>query len=195
MNYKLNDSELLYLIRENNEGASNLLINKYENSIKILASSYLKENKKYGIEYNDLMQEGYLGLLEAIDKFNEDKNFKFITYSNKCIKNKYNRLINIKNNTKNKVMNNYEELDLNLILSDNNKMIDIEIMNRMLLNDIISNKNKLLTEKESKIIKYKIKGYKNQEIALFLNKSKQNIESSIFIIRKKLKTLENNYKV
>lgn len=37
---------------------------------------------------DDLKQEGYIGLLKAIDTYDESKNIKFSTYAVKCIKNK-----------------------------------------------------------------------------------------------------------
>lgn len=59
-----------------------------EKTKKIILSKYtpliIKISKKFSgrdCEVEDLMQEGYYGLLKAIDKFDESKNIKFITYA------------------------------------------------------------------------------------------------------------------
>ena len=55
MDYKeLNDNELLFLTAENNEEATNLLINKYKNLILSNLKEYLKEYNIICIKLADL---------------------------------------------------------------------------------------------------------------------------------------------
>ena len=70
MEYKdLNDSEVLYLIRENEEEAYNYVYKKYEPLINKFAINIMKKYKTLGIEYDDLFQEGMYGLSLAIKNF------------------------------------------------------------------------------------------------------------------------------
>ena len=86
MEYKtLNDNELVYLCNENNEEATNILIDKYKSSILSILREYLKEYNVVGIEVADLYQEGLIGLIHAIDSFDEKKDVTFYTYANACI--------------------------------------------------------------------------------------------------------------
>jgi RNA polymerase primary sigma factor len=49
---------------------------------KTMASRY--RNK--GVDYNDLVQEGYIGLLKAVRKFDKDRGVKFSTYATFWVK-------------------------------------------------------------------------------------------------------------
>lgn len=72
--------------------------------VKYFANFYSK-NKRF-IEYDDLCQVGYLGLLYAIEHFDENKNISFSTYASHCIKGyilreieKHDTLVSIPNKT------------------------------------------------------------------------------------------------
>ena len=70
MKYKINDNELIYLIKENDEYSMKLLFNKYKPIVYKVCSTYFIKLKKYGIEFNDLIQEGYCALYKASCTFN-----------------------------------------------------------------------------------------------------------------------------
>lgn len=63
-------------------------IEKYQGLLKILALKY----KHSGIEEDDLMQEGNIALLKALETFKEGKGAKFETYLTACVNN---RLIDV----------------------------------------------------------------------------------------------------
>ncbi len=86
MKYReLNDYELLDLIYENNEQATDLLLKKYKPIVIDIAKKYYKNNKYHGIEIDDLIQEGNYAIFKAIEKYKVDKNIKFCTYVTACI--------------------------------------------------------------------------------------------------------------
>ena len=87
-NYEENDSELVFLVQEENEEAKEALIKKYTTLINSIVYKYLKHVKTLGIDKKDLYQEGLLGFLESIDKFEEERNIKFNTYISKCVENR-----------------------------------------------------------------------------------------------------------
>ncbi|MCK9328773.1 MAG: sigma-70 family RNA polymerase sigma factor [Candidatus Cloacimonetes bacterium] len=66
---------------KNNE---NIKIEDYVNLVKSIAGKYCK----YGLPFEDLVQEGMIGLLEAKNRFKEDKNTAFTTYAYFWIKKK-----------------------------------------------------------------------------------------------------------
>ena len=67
MDYKdYNDNELVYLCHENNEDATNIIINKYKKQILITLKEYRKKYNIVGIETADLYQEALLGLLRHL---------------------------------------------------------------------------------------------------------------------------------
>ncbi len=65
----------------NNE---NIKIEDYLNLVKSVAAKYCK----YGLPFEDLVQEGMIGLIEAKNRFKEDKNTAFTTYAFFWIKKK-----------------------------------------------------------------------------------------------------------
>ena len=116
-----------------------------------------------GVPLLDLISEGNLGILKAIDKFDLTKNYSFLTYANSWIRaymllkirdekkkneiisiNEYDETFQKKNNKK----DNEDNLSLNdVIQQDNNLDVDEDVKN------YIDNLLKKLTNIESKVIK------------------------------------------
>lgn len=76
----LNDYELMYMVEESDD-AKELLFDKYKPIVKKMASKYKLEASKVGLEVDDLIQEGYIGLIGAIKNYNPNDNALFYTYA------------------------------------------------------------------------------------------------------------------
>ena len=69
MDYKdYSDSELMYLVKESNEDAKDIILEKYRYVIDIIFSKYKSLGKNVGLESSDLYQEALLGFMDAINK-------------------------------------------------------------------------------------------------------------------------------
>jgi len=62
--------------------------NRDSNSLKIILNAYLrlavsfaKKNKSYGLPLDDLIHEGVLGIMHALEKFDISKDFRLSTYA------------------------------------------------------------------------------------------------------------------
>ena len=199
MNYKeLNDNELVYLCNENNEEAANLIIDKYRSCILANLKEYLKEYNVIGLEVADLYQEGLIGLIHAINSFDEKKDVSFYTYANACIKSKIVSAMRQTFRMKNRILNNSYSLD-KLIEDSNSTFYE-------LFKDEKSNPDKLLEDEEEKedilnkvksklsnnekiIFELRLKGLSNQEISTLIDKDKKYIENATFRINIKYKEL------
>ena len=200
MNYDdLNDNELVYLCSENNENATIELINKYKGMILIILKDFLKKYKIVGIEISDLYQEGLIGLLNAIETYDKDRDVTFYTYANACIKSSIITTIRSTFTQKNRILNTSYSLDKMFEDSENNcyeifkdereepnkKLIDheetVELTNRI--------KSKL-SENEKVIFELKLQGLDNKEIAELIDKDRKYVENTIFRIGKKYKEME-----
>ena len=200
MNYDdLNDNELVYLCSENNENATIELINKYKGMILIILKDFLKKYKIVGIEISDLYQEGLIGLLNAIETYDKDRDVTFYTYANACIKSSIITTIRSTFTKKNRILNTSYSLDKMFEDSENNfyeifkdereepnkKLIDheetVELTNRI--------KSKL-SENEKVIFELKLQGLDNKEIAELIDKDRKYVENTIFRIGKKYKEME-----
>ena len=121
MDYKdYNDYELIEYINEGNEDANNILIKKYEPLIIKIATKMLPYCKNNGLEKNDLIQEGMIGLSHALDRYQEQKDTLFYTYAKTCIERKIISVVIGSNRNKNKILNesiSYDDEELILAKS------------------------------------------------------------------------------
>ena len=121
MNYRsFNDNELLSYICESNEEANTILFKKYEPLINSLAHKMFKYCKNSGLEVNDLIQEGMLGLNLAINHYDEQKDTTFFTFAKKCIERKMISMIMSTKRLKHKILN--ESLSLEADINDNSSV-------------------------------------------------------------------------
>ena len=112
MNYiEENDNEILHMISENNEEAKEYLVNKYKGVINYTINKYVSNQPLIGFEEKDLYQEGLIGLLSAMETYQDSKETKFSTYASRCIENRIATAINRAMNTKNKNLNDSVSLD------------------------------------------------------------------------------------
>ena len=199
MNYKeLNDNELVYLCNENNEDAAYILVDKYKNCILSTLKEYLKDYNIIGLEVADLYQEGLIGLMRAINTFDEKRDVTFYTYANACIKS---NLISAMRQTfrmKNRILNNSYSLD-KLIEDTNSSFYELfkdEKSNPDKLisyeeekNDLISTIKSKLSKSEKAIFELRLRGLSNKEISELIDKDKKYVENAMFRINKKYKEL------
>ena len=141
MNYKeINDYELIYEVRERNEDSYNLLIKKYSTLIRRIADEYYRKCKRFKIEYDDLVQEGYYGLFQALDNYDEETSL-FYTFASLCIKREMERLIKSYSRNKHMILN--DAISMNEpIDEDNDTFLEDTIpSNYNVEEDIISDMN------------------------------------------------------
>lgn len=86
MDYKQNDYELIYMVRENDEGAQDVLYEKYLPIIKNIANDFYQKYGRYGYDYEDFVQEGLIAFQKAIVCYNENRNTLFYTFATLCIR-------------------------------------------------------------------------------------------------------------
>ena len=112
MNYKQNDYELIYMVRENDEVSQDLLYEKYLPIIKNLASEFYQKYNSYGYDFDDFFQEALIAFQKSIINFNEEKETLFYTFTVLCIRRALLSFCrNISNKTKNVSNNNYVSIE------------------------------------------------------------------------------------
>ena len=197
MEYReFNDYELVSYIHEGNEDANNILIKKYEPLINKVALRMLPYCKSNGLELEDLVQEGMIGLNHAIERYQEQEDTLFYTYAKKCIERKIISVVLSSNRSKNRILNESVSYDNeeNLIIkylqdktpSPLEEMVNIEIEKNLLK---IFKEN--LTDFEEQVFELHISGFKYKEIAKILDKTPKSIDNTIQRIKTKLKKQMN----
>jgi len=196
MSYEdLNDYELLSYVSENDD-ASEIIFSKYRPMIFNIANKMHKYCKNGGIEINDLVQEGLVGLNEAIKTFSEHKDTSFYTYASKCINSRIISLVVSAGRLKNKVLNDSIFLELSdadktncygKTLIDNSYNPEEVLISEENKNEILNIIDNCLNDFEKEVINLKINGFKYKEIADMLGKDIKYIDNTIQKIKNKIK--------
>ena len=114
MNYKdLNDYELVYQVRENNDMAYEAVILKYSHLVEIMANKMLIKNRNIGVDYDDLYQEGMYGVISALNDYDSSSTM-FYTYACLCAKREMERLIKTCRRKKHVILNEAYSIEKNV---------------------------------------------------------------------------------
>lgn len=201
MDYRdYNDNEVLSYIYENNEEASEILYKKYEPLINLTATKFFKYCKSSGLELNDLIQEGMMGLTNAINHFDESKDTLFYSFARTCIERKMISIIVSTRRQKHQVLNNSisfesfedEQNKLDSILSDNSLNPEQQIINKEQTNNFFSKIKEELTDLEMQVLDLKMAGFTYKEIGDILDKDYKAIDNAVQRIRIKVKKILDN---
>lgn len=114
------EKELICKAKKNNIQAKNLLLVSNLKFVFNVAKKY----KGMGVAMEDLISEGNLGLIKAIDKFDENKGVKFISYAVWWIRQSIQESIKRK-----------QQQTINELIEDNNVSHDSEENNNILENE------------------------------------------------------------
>ena len=77
----LEKDDEFYLINDWRENKTPKSLQKILNSYLRLAVSYARKYSSYGLSLDDLIHEGVLGIMHALEKFDTDKDFRLSTYA------------------------------------------------------------------------------------------------------------------
>lgn len=191
----LNDYEIMYMVSENDDNAVDLLYEKYYPLICTMATKYISQAKKCGLEMDDLIQEGYIGLYNAVKHYRSDKHAMFYTYLVLSIRSKMLNCIKLNNNGKNRILNNsvsiYKSLSpddnggelLDIISDKDSEYPDLKLEDKE-FECFIKNYVYSLELMESSILELKLNGFTQREIAILLGVSSSSVNKLWIRIKK-----------
>ena len=90
----IEEEKLLRKLMDNDENAKQILV---ERNLRLVVY-IVKKFENTGIEFEDLISIGTIGLMKAINTFKLDKNIKLATYASRCIENEI--LMQLRRNSK-----------------------------------------------------------------------------------------------
>jgi RNA polymerase sporulation-specific sigma factor len=195
-----NDYELLYMVSENNdEDAKKIFFEKYDNIIRMKASKYSKFVSSKGFDFNDLFQEGRLGLTQAINDYKNQKNVKFYTFANLCIDRQIASFLRNIAREKHQVLNNSISLDsttntigrpiTELILDDKNIDPEVSFIEMEEKEELFSKIDKVLSNSERDVFNLRLQGFTYKEISQLLNITEKSVDGSMRRIKMKIKNI------
>lgn len=185
---KENDYELVALAKEGNEDAINVLYEKYKPIIISKSKHFISKISYLGIEINDIMQEGFIGLEQAIDNFSEYNNTSFYTFALMCIEREMTNFVRKNNQKKSKFLNEAILID-DYVEKQVKDDFDMELFYiiKEKEKDFYNLVDKKLTNFEKEVFKLKYSGYSYEDIANTLNKDVKSVYNTINRIKNKIK--------
>ena len=108
----MEEEKLLEKLNDNDQDAKQILVERNLRLVVYIAKKF--ENT--GMDLEDLISIGTIGLMKAINTFNTDKNIKLATYASRCIENEI--LMQLRRTTKIKTEISIDEPLNKLLLSD-----------------------------------------------------------------------------
>lgn len=166
---------------------------------KILANKNLVHHvlKKYSIrtdDYDDVAQIGMIGLIKAVDTFDESRNFKFATYACRVIRNEIGMYLRknkkyAKDVSMNTVISNpqKEELTLEDAIPDDSMPISEMLDEQQHIEYVISIMLNYFSKRETVTFLYLIAGMPQEEIAKHFEISRSYVSRIVGKIRIRLK--------
>lgn len=205
MDYReFNDQELLSYISEadTTEHSSEILFQKYKPLISKIARKMIATCPNLGLETKDLIQEGYLGLHQAIDTYDDQKEVLFFTYAKTCIESRMISLVVASRRLKHKFLNESlsfefddETKTLEAVLEDNSSNPESYLIEVENTEEMIRQIKDRLTFFEAQVFELKINHFNYKEIADLLGKDPKAIDNAIQRIKTKISSyLEENNK-
>lgn len=198
MDYKeFNDFELIYYARNNQEEGMEILYKKYEPLIKKEAKRLVSFGRGLGLDQNDFIQEGMLGLNKAVMLFDETKENCFFTFAKMCIERSMITLITNNRRLKHKILN--ESLSLEVVdeegthdlfgslLEDSHSNPEEQLINKEEDESLTIALKNNLTDFEAQVLDLKLSEFNYKEIADILMKDPKSIDNALQRIKQKLK--------
>ena len=188
MNYKnYNDYELISMVRENDEFSYYSLFEKYKPIVKNISKEFYDRYSDYGYDYDDFIQEGYVGFQNALNKYDSSKGALFYTFVELCIRR---RLISFtknitlpKRNISNKYFVSLDDLDVR----DNSVSLNDELDYEDTMNTI---KDVLysLDLKYTAPFELKMNNFSLKEISILLEVSINSVSYRVNLVRDEIRT-------
>jgi len=146
--------------------------------------------KSVGLAYEDLVQEGLIGLLNAIDRFDETKGAAFETFAITCIDNRILSALRADARKKNQPLNNYisifDDTEQPLYTPDSSSPENLVIIREEIKN-IQNNIRENLSSFEKKVLALYLDGYSYLAISELLSSSPKSVDNALQRARRKLK--------
>lgn len=176
------DNILLDEIKNGSASALDDIIKKYRPTVEAIAVKYINSP----LEMDDLVQEGMIGLLAAVNSYNADKGTKFVTYASRCINNSIQSAIKKQSRLKDIPQSSLVSLEEEIL----EKRVGLSAEDEYLAKESVSTLTNVLYEElssfENEVLRLYMTGCSYSQIAEKLGKNNKAIDNAIQRIRKKL---------
>ena len=184
--HNIHDEALVELAQSGSDAnALTELVCRYLPLIRQKASGYTDSPA----DRDDLIQEGLIGLLNAVNTYREDRGASFKTYCFTCVQNKMLTELERRSNSKQQSMQNYlplEELEHSGMSGENDDPFRIVVAQED--HDLLMAKARtLLSGLEQETLSLYLSGHSYTEIATRLNLTTKAVDNALQRVRRKLR--------
>ncbi len=182
------DRQLLQAAQGGNETALAVLISRYMGLVK-------KKAKGYSIcayEQEDVIQEGLIGLMNAISFYDTDSEYSFYTFANTCIDNRIRKALQYTNTNKFKSLDravSIEHLDGDEVYHAQSATPEDIVIAREKLDAVKAGVDTLLSDLEKEVLFLYLDGNDYKQISKKLCTTAKAVDNALQRVRRKLKNV------
>lgn len=182
--FELSDSELVRMSRDGDSAATEAILLRYLTIVRYKASSI----SLAGYEIDDISQEGFIGLLDAVQSYDEKRQSSFSTYANVCVDNRIKKLISRANAGKASPLKNFVDIE-EIDASEKNFSEDPEniYIEKEKLAQLTARIDTVLSSFERKVLFLYLNGQSYDHMADRLSCKRKSVDNAMQRIRRKLK--------
>ncbi|MFV0499357.1 MAG: sigma-70 family RNA polymerase sigma factor [Bacilli bacterium] len=186
---------LLMLVHEKNEDAEYEIYSHFEKTVKYKAYKYKYFASKIGLDFKDLVQEGYIGLSQSIIDYSISSSASFSTFASLCIEREIQNAVIKASRKKHLYLNESMSIDeetkygvthLELIKSKDSSPENI-VIDKITEQDEYNKVLDSLTKLEKEVFDLKYQGFTYIEIAKIIDKNPKVVDNALQRIKKKAK--------
>lgn len=191
--------ELIIKAKNNDENAMEQLLQRFKSKVTAISREYFL----VGADFDDLIQEGMIGLYKAINVYNPNKNHNFSAFASLCIHRQLQNAVKNANRKKNSPLNSYLPIEYyggvktdaddsfsKLIIVDDNSDFEKQFIDNEMNAIMISKVKNILTVVQFKLLKMFLNGESYINMAKALNISTKQVDNMLQSIKKKLRTIK-----
>lgn len=191
--------KLIIGAKNGDEQAIESLFNLFKSKVTAISREYFL----VGADFNDLIQEGMIGLYKAISVYDKDKNHNFGMFASLCIHRQLQNAVKNANRKKNSPLNSYlpikyydgsnmtdEEDFTNLVIVDDSSDIEKNYIDKEMNALLLSEVKKVLTEEQFDVLNEFLNGENYSKIAEKCGISVKKVDNILQNVKKKLKSLK-----
>lgn len=183
------------MISENNEDAYSMMIEKYKPLIRKYASYYYQKFKHQGAEKEELIQEGIVGLINAINSYMDKEICLFYTFVVIVIRREMERYAKRLTRNKNLILTNatsfYDLVGTHDLYIEDTLYNEYDTTERKISDNyydlIIYNFKYELSDLQSQIYELRLNNFSNKEISKLLDITYKSVDNSIRLMKIKFK--------
>lgn len=193
-------SNLIKKAKQQDENSMEELLQFFKPKVIAISREYFL----IGAEFDDLIQEGMIGLYKAINVYDETKNHSFSAFASLCIHRQLQNAVKNANRKKNSPLNSYlpikyydgssssdEDSVLRLVIADDDSNIEQNYIDKEINTIVISKVKDILTDEQFNILKQFLNGDSYSLIAERNNITNKQVDNMLQAIKKKLRTIQD----